>query len=260
MHQAAAQRRLVVAALRVRATVPRTAIAPPAAASRCGVCARSCRSARAPPHVLPAAHHSCSRTVRSSKYMVLDRKSMPMVACAPPQASVTRRSAHCDERLRLARPPAPLPGGARLAALRRAWYVLSNLSYMKRVMMDVLPTLCPQQSASAPRAGTRFRAAPSASEHRDTCADARHDAVRRAALRTPRAAVAEAPSRRARRSASEGRHSPKRRERCGGSAPGRPRRRACTSPAARLPAPPWRRRRRRRQRCRTRSAAHARAR
>jgi hypothetical protein len=29
----------------------------------------------------PAVSHSCSRTVRSSKYMVFERKSMPMVAC-----------------------------------------------------------------------------------------------------------------------------------------------------------------------------------
>ena len=39
-------------------------------------------------------------TVRSSRYMVFERKSMPMVA----------------------------------------WYVLSKLSYMKRVMSEVLPT------------------------------------------------------------------------------------------------------------------------
>ena len=48
----------------------------------------------------PAVSHSCSRTVRSSRYIVLEMKSMPMVA----------------------------------------WYVVSNLSYMKRVMMLVLPT------------------------------------------------------------------------------------------------------------------------
>lgn len=44
----------------------------------------------------------CRRTVRSSKYMVFDRKSIPIVA----------------------------------------WYVLSKLSYIKRVIRDVFPTLC----------------------------------------------------------------------------------------------------------------------
>lgn len=29
----------------------------------------------------PAVSQSCSRTVRSSRYMVLDRKSIPIVAC-----------------------------------------------------------------------------------------------------------------------------------------------------------------------------------
>ncbi len=32
------------------------------------------------PLTCPAVSHSCSRTVRSSRYMVLDRKSMPIVA------------------------------------------------------------------------------------------------------------------------------------------------------------------------------------
>ena len=50
----------------------------------------------------PAVSHSCSRTVRSSRYMVLLRKSIPMVA----------------------------------------WYVLSKESYMKRVISEVLPTAC----------------------------------------------------------------------------------------------------------------------
>jgi hypothetical protein len=48
----------------------------------------------------PAVSQSWSRTVLSSRYMVLLKKSIPMVA----------------------------------------WYVLSNVSYMKRVMMLVLPT------------------------------------------------------------------------------------------------------------------------
>jgi hypothetical protein len=30
----------------------------------------------------PAVSHNCNRTVRSSRYIVFDRKSMPMVACA----------------------------------------------------------------------------------------------------------------------------------------------------------------------------------
>ena len=50
----------------------------------------------------PAVSQSWSRTVLSSRYMVLERKSIPMVA----------------------------------------WYVLSKESYMKRVMSDVFPTLC----------------------------------------------------------------------------------------------------------------------
>ena len=49
----------------------------------------------------PAVSQSWRRTVRSSRYMVLERKSMPMVA----------------------------------------WYMLSKESYMKRVIREVLPTL-----------------------------------------------------------------------------------------------------------------------
>ena len=48
----------------------------------------------------PAVSHNCRRTVRSSRYIVLERKSMPMVA----------------------------------------WYMLSKESYIKRVIKDVLPT------------------------------------------------------------------------------------------------------------------------
>ena len=48
----------------------------------------------------PAVSQSCRRTVRSSKYIVLLRKSIPMVA----------------------------------------WYDVSNLSYMNREMTLVLPT------------------------------------------------------------------------------------------------------------------------
>lgn len=55
---------------------------------------------------------SWRRTVRSSRYMVLERKSMPMVA----------------------------------------WYVVSNVSYMKRVMMLVLPTLWSPRNTSLYRA------------------------------------------------------------------------------------------------------------
>lgn len=32
----------------------------------------------------PAVSHSCSRTVLSSRYIVLDRKSIPIVACMAP--------------------------------------------------------------------------------------------------------------------------------------------------------------------------------
>ena len=48
----------------------------------------------------PAVSQSCRRTVRSSRYMVLERKSMPIVA----------------------------------------WYMLSNESYINRVIREVLPT------------------------------------------------------------------------------------------------------------------------
>ena len=48
----------------------------------------------------PAVSHNCRRTVRSSRYIVFDKKSIPIVA----------------------------------------WYELSNLSYMKREMMEVFPT------------------------------------------------------------------------------------------------------------------------
>ena len=48
----------------------------------------------------PAVSHNCKRTVRSSRYIVLERKSMPIVA----------------------------------------WYMLSKESYIKRVIKDVLPT------------------------------------------------------------------------------------------------------------------------
>lgn len=50
----------------------------------------------------PAVSHSCSRTVRSSRYMVFDKKSIPIVA----------------------------------------WYVLSKVSYINRVIKLVFPTLC----------------------------------------------------------------------------------------------------------------------
>lgn len=48
----------------------------------------------------PAVSHNCNLTVLSSKYMVFERKSIPIVA----------------------------------------WYVLSKLSYMNLVMSEVLPT------------------------------------------------------------------------------------------------------------------------
>eukprot|EP00955_Chlamydomonas_euryale_P082448 363725-Chlamydomonas_euryale.AAC.11 len=79
-------------------------------------------------------HQSCRRTVRSSRYIVLERKSIPIVACATP---IKERSIiDCS---------VPVRRGSRLqiaAPYRdtRTWYTLSNLSYMKRVMMDVLPT------------------------------------------------------------------------------------------------------------------------
>ena len=89
----------------------------------------------------PAVSQSCNRTVLSSKYMVwpcqrvwyvgvghllaLERKSMPMVA----------------------------------------WYMLSNESYMKRVMSDVLPTgrlLVSKHGPLLPGAwhGTAYRSVP----------------------------------------------------------------------------------------------------
>ena len=44
-----------------------------------------------------AAHHSCSRTVRSSRYIVFDRKSMPIVACARARAlQLPRVTSHCS--------------------------------------------------------------------------------------------------------------------------------------------------------------------
>ena len=49
----------------------------------------------------PAVSQSCNRTVRSSRYIVFDKKSIPIVA----------------------------------------WYELSNLSYMNLEMIDVFPTL-----------------------------------------------------------------------------------------------------------------------
>lgn len=49
----------------------------------------------------PAVSHNCSLTVLSSKYMVFDKKSIPIVA----------------------------------------WYVLSKLSYMNLVISDVFPTV-----------------------------------------------------------------------------------------------------------------------
>lgn len=50
----------------------------------------------------PAVSHNCSLTVLPSRHIVLERKSIPMVA----------------------------------------WYVLSKLSYLNPVINDVLPTLC----------------------------------------------------------------------------------------------------------------------
>lgn len=58
--------------------------------------------------------------MRSSKYMVLETKSMPIVTCRPSDCDADRLDAP-------------------------TLYVLSNVSYIKRVMMDVLPT------ASSPR-------------------------------------------------------------------------------------------------------------
>lgn len=56
----------------------------------------------------PAVSQSCSLTVRSSKYIVFDRKSIPIVA----------------------------------------WYVLSKLSYINLVIRDVFPTLCSPRKTS----------------------------------------------------------------------------------------------------------------
>lgn len=58
----------------------------------------------------PAVSQSCSLTVLSSRYMVLERKSIPMVA----------------------------------------WYVLSNVSYINRVINDVFPTDCSPKNTSCP--------------------------------------------------------------------------------------------------------------
>jgi len=39
-----------------------------------------------------AAHQSCNLTVRSSKYMVFDKKSIPMVACTPARVIRSREA------------------------------------------------------------------------------------------------------------------------------------------------------------------------
>ncbi len=74
------------------------------------------------------AHQSCSRTVLSSKYMVLERKSMPMVACICNCLHQMRAWSRLQRLLHHCKSCCP------------TWYVLSNLSYMNRVMMLVLPT------------------------------------------------------------------------------------------------------------------------
>jgi hypothetical protein len=112
-------------------------------------------------------HHSCSRTVRSSRYIVLLRKSMPIVACVGPstaQPSPAQHSTvppaacmrfgqrqhqqrgthllshsrlHADTDAAVSSPAAPAKPPHDHTP---TWYVLSNLSYMNRVMMLVLPT------------------------------------------------------------------------------------------------------------------------
>lgn len=116
-----------------------------------------------PPSRQPAGtHHSCSRTVRSSRYIVLDRKSMPMVAWWRRQAgrgaagSTSGTSSGLRRQRRLAA-AAAAAAAARASArpaprAQRTWYVVSNLSYMKRVMMLVLPTdWSPRKTSLRPR-------------------------------------------------------------------------------------------------------------
>ena len=82
----------------------------------------------------------CNRTVRSSRYIVFDRKSMPIVACASnARRRVTHRFvcrseiAQCDSG-----PPRAAQHDRRDAVCAPfTWYVLSKVSYMKRVIMPV---------------------------------------------------------------------------------------------------------------------------
>ena len=91
--------------------------------------------------VAAPTHHNCNRTVRSSRYIVFDRKSMPMVAWGAKirQWRSTKRGEVVQTAALTRQPIGPRDSPSRLPGL--TWYVLSNLSYIKRVMMLVLPTL-----------------------------------------------------------------------------------------------------------------------
>jgi hypothetical protein len=68
----------------------------------------------------PAVSHSCNRTVRSSRYIVYPPMSALYILHV-----VERRERTFDKK------SIPMV----------AWYVLSKVSYMKRVIRDVLPTM-----------------------------------------------------------------------------------------------------------------------
>ena len=75
--------------------------------------------------------HSCNRTVRSSRYIVFERKSMPIVAWYMLLLDV-----RFDHRIHI-----------RLG-LREENGTYSKLSYMNRVMSDVFPTDCSPRKTS----------------------------------------------------------------------------------------------------------------
>lgn len=110
-----------------------------------------------------STYQSCSRTVRSSRYMVLERKSIPIVACqiktrhktsdtklrhqnrqsshascTPHQASSKTTDGMTNHRQKVCTMPS---NRTTLCPEKEGltWYVLSNLSYMNRVMILVLP-------------------------------------------------------------------------------------------------------------------------